>query len=189
MGQVFVISDLHLGHAATLSFLRRDGSPLRPFLNLHEMHDRIIDGWNSVVTAQDKIYVLGDVSMKTNKMLQGLLADLPGKKRLIRGNHDLGKDSWYHGAGFKSIYGVRNINNVWLTHVPMHPQSMEGRAIGNIHGHLHDKYVVMRGYESQVRNGYSTFPFADMKYFNACVEPLDYIPRTIDSIVEERKWR
>jgi calcineurin-like phosphoesterase family protein len=188
MAEVFVISDLHLGHGSTLSFKRPDGSPLRPFLNLHEMHDAIVKGWESVVTPSDKIYVLGDVSMKTNKMIQGLLADLPGKKRLVRGNHDLGPDSWYHAAGFKSIYGVRQINGVWLTHVPMHPQSLAGRAVGNIHGHLHDKFVLAHEPIEVAPGSYVTRGTEDPRYFNACVEPLNYVPRTIDSIIEERQW-
>jgi calcineurin-like phosphoesterase family protein len=185
MAEVFVISDLHLGHGSTLSFKRQDGAPLRPFLNLHEMHDAIVKGWESVVTPSDKIYVLGDVSLKANKMIQGLLADLPGKKRLIRGNHDLAPDAWYHGGGFKSIYGVRQINGVWLTHVPMHPQSLAGRAVGNIHGHLHDKVVTWEDPENYVGEQFSG---PDSRYFNACVEPLNYVPRSIDSIIEERQW-
>jgi calcineurin-like phosphoesterase family protein len=190
MGKVFVISDLHLGHGGILSFNKQDGKRVRPFLNLHEMHDRIIEGWTSVVSPEDKVYVLGDVAFKMNQTIQGMLRDLPGKKRLVRGNHDLGKDSWYHGAGFSSLYGVRQIDGVWLTHVPMHPQSLSGRARGNIHGHLHANHVIADGYWDAARmypnNAKS---YRDLRYFNACVEPLDYVPRTIDSIVEERKWQ
>ena len=51
------------------------------------MHGYIADRWRSVVTQEDKVYVLGDVSaIKSTKLL---LAGLPGKKRLVRGNHDM----------------------------------------------------------------------------------------------------
>ena len=133
------------------------------------------------MTPRDKVYVLGDVCMKINSVTQTFLRNLPGQKRLVRGNHDLAKDSWYHGAGFSRIYGVRQINGVWLTHVPMHPQTLAGRAIGNIHGHLHANFV-MRIASWQT-------PEPDPRYWNACVEPMKYVPRTIDSIVEERQWR
>ncbi len=185
----FVISDLHLGHAGMLSFETTPGQRLRPFLNLHEMHGAIIDGWNSVISPSDKVYVLGDVSMKRNKMIQGLIHDLPGKKRLVRGNHDLGDDSWYKGCGFQRIYGVRQIDGVWLTHVPMHPQSLSGRAVGNIHGHLHERKIIIPRYLETVRAGTNMWPYEDQRYWNACVEPMGYVPRTIASIVEERKWK
>lgn len=184
---VFVISDLHLGHKGIINFRRHDGQLLRPFDNIDVMHRAIIDGWCSVVTPQDKIYVLGDVAMGQKKMIQGLLHDLPGKKRLVRGNHDLNPDSWYHDAGFKVIYGVRHIQNVWLTHIPINPQCLEGRSIGNIHGHLHAQRIwnirPMIGAPGQAGEGWS-----DSRYFNACVEPLDYVPRTIESIIAEKGW-
>lgn len=197
MPEVFVISDLHLGHKAALNFRRADGELLRDFPNIDAMHRAIIDGWRSVVTPQDKIYVLGDVAMSSNKIVQGILADLPGKKRLVRGNHDLNKDAWYKDAGFKSLYGVRHINGVWLTHIPVNPQCLgwglrqeqrrAPRALGNIHGHLHAEFIwnirpVVGG------KGKAATGWKDSRYFNACVEPLGYVPRTIASIVEEMNW-
>ena len=177
---VFVISDLHLGQKSILNFEREDGTKLRPFRGLHEMHGYIADRWRSVVTDDDKVYVLGDVaSIKSVKLL---LAGLPGKKRLVRGNHDLFSDNWYHEAGFQRIYGVRQLGGVWLTHVPMHPCSMEGRAIGNIHGHLHAQVVKT----IEPDGAWNEVP--DNRYFNACVEQIDYTPVSIEAIIEERGW-
>lgn len=48
------ISDLHLGHANVLKFDQR------PFLTLDEMHETIINNWNSVVDKTDDVYILGD---------------------------------------------------------------------------------------------------------------------------------
>lgn len=172
---VFVISDLHLGHKNIIKFHSDTGERLRPFDTLHEMHQVICDRWRSVVTDQDKIYVLGDVAM--DKSVRKMIRDLPGKKRLVRGNHDLFPDKWYHDAGFKSIYGVRQINGVWLTHVPMHPCSLAGRAIGNIHGHLHSNRVPL-----------PSTPYGDNRYFNSCVEQINYQPIAIEQAVMERQW-
>lgn len=173
---VFVISDLHMGHKNIVRF-QHDGKPLRPFRDIHEMHSVIMERWCSVVTPQDKVYVLGDVAMSRPGL--ELLRTLPGKKRLVRGNHDLMNDKWYHSVGFKALYGVRQLNGVWLTHVPMHPQSMSGRAIGNIHGHLHSNVVMQPWPRNHI---------IDPRYFNACVEQIDYTPRSIESIINERKW-
>ena len=171
---VFVISDLHLGHKGVLNY-EYEGKPLRPFADLHEMHQVICDRWRSVVTQSDKVYVLGDVSM--TKSVKLLLAGLPGQKRLVKGNHDHFSDNWYHEAGFQRIYGVRQIDGIWLTHVPMHPQSMD-RAQGNIHGHLHMNQV-MRTWPDHGR---------DSRYFNCSVERINYTPISIDEIVKTRGW-
>jgi calcineurin-like phosphoesterase family protein len=173
--RTFVISDLHMGHKNILRFTINDGQRLRPFRDIHEMHSVIMDRWCQVVTPQDKIYVLGDVAM-TRPGLE-LLRTLPGKKRLIRGNHDLMNDKWYHDVGFRGLYGVRQINGVWLTHVPMHPQSMGDRVKGNIHGHLHMREITKGPFETP-----------DNRYFNACVERLEYTPVLIETIIAERKW-
>jgi calcineurin-like phosphoesterase family protein len=176
---VFVISDLHLGQQSILNFEREDGSKLRPFRGLHEMHGYICDRWRSVVTNDDKVYVLGDVAkIKSVKLL---LHGLPGMKRLVRGNHDKFSDNWYHEAGFQHIYGVRQLGGVWLTHVPMHPQSMEGRVRGNIHGHMHANVVKCDG-----PTPHEQVP--DNRYFNACVEQIDYTPVKINTIIEARGW-
>ena len=45
----FVTSDLHLGHFKILSFDAPDGSSLRPFSCLEEMHQTIRDRWNAKV--------------------------------------------------------------------------------------------------------------------------------------------
>jgi len=161
MAEVFVISDTHLGHDNILTF-EHDGQPLRPFKSLTEMHVEIIERWNRTVSPGDKVYHLGDVAF-TKEGLH-LLKMMNGKKRLVRGNHDLFKTSLY-SQYFQEIYGVRHINGIWLTHVPMHENSInEPRVKMNIHGHLHANKI------------------DHPKYFNASVECIDYTPVSIDQI-------
>ncbi len=166
MAEIFVISDTHLGHADILTFLREDGTPLRPFRSLEEMHITIAERWNRVVTPRDKVYHLGDVAFT----LEGLaiIGMLNGKKRLVRGNHDLFTTRTYLRY-FKEIYGVRQINGVWMTHVPMDIGSVQQPRVKlNVHGHLHEKVV------------------RHEKYFNACVEQINYTPVSIDEIMVKR---
>jgi calcineurin-like phosphoesterase family protein len=170
MAEVFLISDLHLGHKNILTFMH-DGKPLRPFKTLEEMHEVIVTNWNKIVTSQDKIYVLGDVAMNDWGLSQ--LDKCNGHKRLVMGNHD--KMGWAKyikreggGGPFEEIYGVRQINGVWMTHVPMHVDSVaQPRVIMNAHGHLH---------ANKVKGNFSK------KYFNCCVEQLNYTPVSIDEI-------
>ena len=48
------ITDLHLGHA---NVIRYDS---RPFADLDEMYQAILDRWNATVKADDTVFILGD---------------------------------------------------------------------------------------------------------------------------------
>ena len=81
--QRFFTSDLHLSHANVIKYCNR------PFRNADEMNEKIIENWNSVVTPQDIVYIVGDVIFEKdeNKRIW-LLNRLKGEKHLIKGNHD-----------------------------------------------------------------------------------------------------
>lgn len=177
MGDIFAISDPHLGHKNILTFKKKDGRLLRPgFVDLDAMHECFFDRWNDTVRPGDKVYVLGDVAFGASgrdAMLE--IKGLPGKKRLVRGNHDHYPDKVYHDAGFEAIYGVRQINGIWLTHVPMHTDSVRQKRVKiNIHGHLHEKKI------------------KHWKWFNASVEQINFTPVPIDLVLqkclESRTW-
>lgn len=166
MAKVFLISDTHFGHANILKF-QHEGKPLRPFKSLTEMHVEMIDKWNSVVTARDKVYHLGDVAFFKNPDDFKILGLLNGRKRLIRGNHDLAKTSLY-SKYFQEIYGCRQINGIWLTHIPMHEDCVnKDRVKCNVHGHLHMNTI--------------NHP----KYVNVCVEQINYTPVDLEEIMEK----
>lgn len=163
MAKVFLIADTHFGHENILKF-QHEGKPLRPFKSLTEMHVEMIDRWNSVVTSKDKVYHLGDVAFSKSGL--HLLNMLNGKKRLIRGNHDLAKTSVYLKY-FQEIYGVRQINGVWLTHIPMHEDCVSSSKVKcNVHGHLHANNI------------------DHPKYVNVCVEQINYTPVDMGEIIE-----
>ena len=161
MADIWFISDTHLGHNNILTFLH-DGVRLRQFDNIHHMEECIFDNWITVVRPQDKVYHLGDVSFTQDAFLRMKL--LPGHKRLVRGNHDKFKTKFYLEV-FEEVYGVRQIDRYWLSHVPMHPVNIEAHKI-NIHGHMHKNTI------------------ASPKYFNASVECINYTPVNFEVIKE-----
>ncbi len=168
MPELFTISDLHLGHENILKFLDDDGMRVRDFPSISAMHVRIVEAWNSVVTPKDKVYVLGDVAMRKDAL--PILGLLNGKKALIRGNHDTFSLNAYRPY-FYEVYGVRQIDRIWFTHVPMWEGSVgEARVKGNVHGHLHTNTINHR------------------RYRNVCVEQVDYTPVTFDDCVEFFKY-
>lgn len=161
MSELFVISDTHFGHENVLKF-EHEGKPLRPFSSLEEMHLTMLERWNAQVMPNDKVYHLGDVAW--NKESLKILGLMNGKKRLVRGNHDRFKLNVYREY-FDEIYGVRQIDGIWLTHVPMHESCIvEPRTKLNVHGHLHARRI------------------DHPKYFNASVECIAYAPYPFEEL-------
>jgi calcineurin-like phosphoesterase family protein len=160
----FLIGDTHFGHGNILTFLKGDGSLLRPnFKDINEHDEHLIHQWNKVVGVNDKVYHLGDVGFKNFTELSKILARLNGEKVLIKGNHDNFKLSQY-AQFFKDVRGSHQLDKFILTHIPIHPDSMY-RWVGNIHGHLHDNSLL------------------DKKYINVSVEKLkDYSPIPFEEI-------
>ena len=63
MKNVFVTSDLHFYHNNIIKLCNR------PYKDLEEMHIALINNWNSVVTNEDDVYILGDfLSLETLKI-------------------------------------------------------------------------------------------------------------------------
>ena len=82
MSKIFYIADLHFSHFNCLRFDNR------PFSTIEEMDEALINNWNSVVSDEDTVYILGDMFWcKVDKSIE-ILKQLNGKKRLIKGNHD-----------------------------------------------------------------------------------------------------
>jgi len=177
MANIFLVSDTHFGHEKTCTvFKREDGSPLRPFTNADEMNEEMIKRWNDVVRPHDKVYHLGDVVI--NKKFLWILNTLNGKKRLIRGNHDIFPTRVYMDY-FDEIYGVRVLSDMILSHIPLARDSITERFNVNVHGHLHANVVPHPQYSTQ----------PDYRYMSACVEHWDYTPVPIDTMRDSIKER
>jgi len=174
---VWLVSDTHFSHANILNFKRSDGSPMRRFSDVQEMDQFMIDQWNAVVRPQDHVYHLGDVAIRLHgtTVVGSLLVPegldvvkcLNGHKRLVRGNHDIFKTKEYIKRGFEEIWGVRIFDDLILSHIPLHPESVKKRWLANVHGHVH--------------NNVPPDHFGP-KYFNVCVEYTDYQPVALESV-------
>lgn len=83
MSRTFWTSDLHLGHSRIIEL------SYRPFADLAGMEKTIASRWAAAVGADDIVWVLGGLTIDSQwKHGLGLIAGLPGLKRLITGNHD-----------------------------------------------------------------------------------------------------
>jgi calcineurin-like phosphoesterase family protein len=134
MSDIFFISDLHLGHKGVTEFLRADGTKVRPWNSTQEMDEALVHNWNSVVKPNDKVYNLGDVCI--NRKALKTLGLLNGKKRLIKGNHDIFRIEEYLEY-FEDVRAYHVMDKILFSHMPVHP-SQKRRYVHNVHGHLHE---------------------------------------------------
>lgn len=173
MKRSFVIADLHFSHAGVCRFTNRDGTPMRPWDNVDEMDEALIDNWNSFVRPEDKVYVLGDVAM--NKKGAAKIALCNGDKILIKGNHDEEKLSFYAGL-FRDIRAIDDRNEFGrkfvLSHVPIHPDCLERWGL-NITGHLHSNRI-------RLPDG-----TPDPRYVTVSVEQIGYTPKLLEQVLAE----
>lgn len=181
---IWVISDTHLSHENFLKFTDSSGELIRPFKDIYEMDDYMLEKWNSVVKPGDLVYHLGDVFFGDKDRFKSLWPKFHGSKRLLVGNHD---DIKFLSSGgfFQKVYLWR----VWpeykmvFSHIPLHPSNTkiflkegdyeegdcgsEKKHLLNVHGHIHQN-------DSPEGN-----------YFNVSVERLDYTPIHIEELAKK----
>ena len=135
MPATFLVSDTHFGHVGVCKFTHPEDPTvkLRPWDTPEEMDEEMIRRWNDRVRPNDKVYHLGDVVI--NRKALPTLARLNGDKVLIRGNHDIFRDTEYREY-FRELRAYHVLNGMILSHIPVHEASL-GRFGTNIHGHLH----------------------------------------------------
>ncbi len=105
---VFAISDLHLSFSSD--------KPMDIFGVMWENHFELIkEDWLSKVSADDTVLLAGDLSwaMTMENALIDIaeLENLPGKKLIIRGNHDYWWHSYtklYKQLSARNIYAIQN---------------------------------------------------------------------------------
>lgn len=132
--RVFLTSDLHFGHKNIIEYEKR------PFRNVEDMNAGIIKNWNKIVSNDDMVFCLGDVSFGGAEMTKECVSQLQGKKILIMGNHDRGRSiSWWMDKGFDEVYRYPIMYNGFLIlgHEP--PDYMSDAtpyyfAYGHVHG-------------------------------------------------------
>lgn len=164
--KIYVISDTHFNHVNILSFLDANGNKFRGdlFKDVTEMNEIIVRNWNELVHPEDIVYHLGDVYFGKAEAADKLLSRLMGRKRLILGNHDVGKDPVLL-KHFDKILVTRSFpeHDIILSHYPLHESSLF-KIKRNVHGHIHEKTI------------------NDPRYINVSVEKIYYTPVDITKL-------
>jgi calcineurin-like phosphoesterase family protein len=163
MANIFLTADHHFGHSNTYAKFLVNGLPMRPFSSVDEMNEFMVARWNETVKPSDKVYHLGDVAMTRADI--AIVGRCHGHKRLVRGNHDIFPMKYYTPF-FEEIYGVRVLDRMILSHIPLHPESLN-RWTANIHGHTHNNVPALH---------------FGPQYLNVSVEATEYRPLAIEEV-------
>lgn len=178
---IYYTSDLHLGNNNIIGYENR------PYKSVEEMDKALIDNWNSQVTDEDTVYVLGDFCFKGASKAIEYLKQLNGNIHLIRGNHDffMGQQSFYdwlvsgqpndpivetdeHYAHIKD-----GEHEVILCHYPiLYWEGMDDRGSIHLYGHMHSRPAKQHPH-----------PMA----FNVGVDVNNYMPVTLEELLERKK--
>jgi calcineurin-like phosphoesterase family protein len=183
MPSVFLTSDTHFGHVNICKFTNYDGSKTRPWDDVAEMDEEMVQRWNETVGPNDKVYMLGDIAIN-RKSLQ-ILDRLNGDKVLIKGNHDIFKLNDYTKY-FRDIRAYHVMNGCILSHIPVHKESI-ARFGANIHGHLHANRVM------KIVGAYTDGTLIrskdeiDPDYYCVSVEHTDYRPVLFEEVIQKIK--
>lgn len=160
MSNVFFTSDQHWFHKMVTN-LRGFGEG-EAAVNRH--NNSLIFGWESVVRPDDVVWILGDltVSNGTLKPALEILSNLPGRKRLIYGNHDpahpMHRDAHKWFAKYHDVFEYHSAfarikvagKPVLLSHFPYtldHTHDaryeqwrLKDEGLHLLHGHTHSVY-------------------------------------------------
>lgn len=130
----YLISDTHFNHGKIATYCDRPAN----------FTDILVRNWANTVKPEDTVIHLGDVFIGKPEGWAALCPLLPGRKILVRGNHDRHRSvSWWMDNGFDFACDSMIFRNTWLTHepapnLPYASQVYPGSPIVNIHGHLHN---------------------------------------------------
>ncbi len=158
-GQVWVWSDLHLGHTNIIRYCDR------PFRDAGHMDNALLDNWAQTVdwSAESDAIAMKRGMTATNF---GRIAAMPGRKILVPGNHDFGGAGELRVKGFSEVCAGLYADGdpkLIFTHVPIEADHLPDGWV-NVHGHMHDD------------------PPTDTCHINVSVEQLEYAPVLLSRI-------
>lgn len=177
MSKTWVWSDPHLGHHNICNFTNSDGTKVRPWDDVTQMDNDLINWYNELVKPDDRVYILGDVTFTTANMNK-YVPRLMGRKVLVPGNHEPTKMRKYFDL-FDDVRGYVVKKGFIMSHIPIHPGSLSRWQL-NIHGHTHANQVKIMNRDGQETDN------PDTRYFCACVEQTNFRPILLDDILKAR---
>lgn len=131
---IWFTSDTHFGHAKISAYSGR------PFRDVAEMDQALINNWNERVKPGDTVYHLGDFAfVRDTEDAERYIDHLNGQIHFIRGNHD--HKQTRKAKGFVEILDYKEIKvgeqHIVLCHYPMMVWNKHHHGSWMLHGHCH----------------------------------------------------
>ena len=131
--RIFFTSDTHFSSERTLRFSRR------PFADVEEMNNTIVQNWNQIVRPEDEVYHIGDFGDLS------FVNKLNGKIHLILGNYEQEntKNTPLYLDELKNIFAdvsknkvinLKDGSSLYMAHKPSECRKDMFCAFGHIHG-------------------------------------------------------
>ena len=179
---IYFTADTHFCHSNII------GSCERPFENVGEMNRALIKNWNSYITARDEVYILGDFLYKGTAIeANKILAQLKGRKYLIRGNHEKYlPDPQFKPEAFEWVkdYHVLTYEGIEfvLFHFPILRWHKSNRGSIHLYGHVHNNGERDPEFDEKLR-------LLGPRAFNVGVDVNEFYPVSIKAIMDKIKMR
>ncbi len=154
----FLIGCTHFGHANIIGLAKR------PFSDLAEMEEALVENWNRAVNKRDTVYHLGDFAFK-GKALAEYEARLNGTLIRIQGNHD--PKTW--GTPYLELR--ENRTKIVLFHYPI--EEWNGWFNGAVHFHCHTHDPVFKSAERRGNVGADAIGFTPIRLTEAIARLRD----------------
>lgn len=171
-GDIFVISDTHFGHHNIIGFCNR------PFSNVEEMNQTLIQNWNDTVGPNDIVIHDGDFAFGRGRLPNiEYRKQLNGTIILIKGNHDDPKDL----DCFDEVHDYLDLETtrgkVAICHYPLwqpyyakrNPKLARIEADYYLYGHVHNGHEDGKGPDNTM---------------NICVEKIGYRPIPLQTAID-----
>ena len=178
MPQIFITSDLHLGHDKPFIWLERG------FSCIEEHDNTILKLWNETVSPDYTVYLLGDVMLNDTDTGMKYLEKLNGIIHIVRGNHDTDRKMLLYTESpnvaetAAALYLRKGKYTFYLSHYPTlidNTRDPENKPLFiNLYGHTHqkDNFFTLNGKE---------IPFM----YHVGVDSHDMCPVLLDDIIED----
>lgn len=151
--KIFFVSDLHFFHKNIMDFCHR------PFKDLDEMNETLINNWNNVVKDDCIVFDLGDFAFASTGKWNQLLDKLNGFHILIKGNHDAGRAP--QKSAMERFLAVSNElfikigdQKIYLNHKPYlcfdgtyRTSNIPWQLFGHVHLNSNKEYNIGRDFE------------------------------------------
>ena len=172
---IYFSSDLHLNHNKPFVY------EARGFSSIDEMNSTIIKNFNSIISSNDDLYLLGDTFLGNLQLGIYLFNQLPGQIHLIWGNHDTDNRkeeiSKCHNVveiiGFATIIKYQKYH-FYLSHFPTLTTNFD-----DYNKPLKQRTLCLAGHT------HSKNKFEECGSYNVAVDAHNCFPISIDEIIND----